>query len=167
MTIISGTATTSRQYTKRKNIYNRRWTGLVRKLHRNIFGLVGLAVIIYNTGRHSSLFHRNTQAPLAPARYSPWESTSWWNIWLTVSSVSVSIYLREFANSSKTRPNADSTIVDEVHMTSDIVHDHCRSDHVFTSGVNVRQAHAKPAMAWVSTLQSKPRSDKPTLLLSG
>jgi hypothetical protein len=52
----------------------------------------------------------------------------------------------------ETRPNSDSNIEDEVHMTTAIVYVHWCSDHLVTAGINARQAHVKPARAWVSAL---------------
>jgi hypothetical protein len=49
----------------------------------------------------------------------------------------------------------------------DIGHVHWLSDHVFTVGVSARHEHVKPALVWVSTLLSKPRSENPNKLLTG
>jgi hypothetical protein len=62
------------------------------------------------------------------------------------------LYVCEFSNSSKTRPNSDSKIENEVHMNMVIGLVHWLSDHVFMSGVSARQEHMKPALACVSTL---------------
>jgi hypothetical protein len=64
------------------------------------------------------------------------------------------VCMYEFANSSKSRPNSDSKIEDAVHMTTDIVHAHWHSDHVFTADVSARQTHVKSPLACVSTLDA-------------